>query len=317
MGRLFSVFLLAVVIFAGFYTLKTKNPNFDSPIPKVFGVAKKTETQINKWFPKDSAFDPVSKKLTVSARSALVVDYDTGKIIFQKNIEERLPVASTVKIMTALVALENKNLSDIFTVSEKGAKVGENSMGLTVGEKLSLKELLYGLILVSGNDAAFTIAEGVAGSEDKFVDLMNQKAKDLGLKDTKFVNSSGLDEDGKEQYSTVYDMTTIAHHLWENHPEFREISATVHQYIDSTPTHKSFDLYNDTNLLTTYPGVKGIKPGFTYESGLCLVTYAENQNKRILATVLGSNDRRGEMKELLDYGFDYFGIKISHPVLDL
>jgi len=317
MGRIFLALLLILAIFIGFLFLREKNISFVSPTPKVFGITR--EAVINKWFPKNSFLKKSNASLSqpsLSAKSAIVVDYDTGELVLQKNQEDQLPVASTVKIMTALVALENAKLTDIFTVSEKAAKVGEDSMGLELGEKLTLEELLYGLMLVSGNDAAITIAEGVTGSEDAFVKKMNEKTQSLGLKNTNFINASGLDEDGKTQYSTAYDMATIAHYIWENHPEFRKIASTVHEYIDVNSTHKAFDLYNDTNLLTTYPGVKGIKPGFTWEAGLCLVTYAENDNKKLLAVVLGSDDRRGEMKELLDYGFGYFGIKVSHPALD-
>ena len=246
-----------------------------------------------------------------------MVDPDSGEVIYQKDAKARLPVASVVKIMTALVALERGQLSDVYTVSEKASKVGENSMSLTAGEKLTLEELLYGLMLVSGNDAAVTIAEGVAQSEEKFVELMNEQAKRLGIGDTKFVNASGLDDDNKPQYSTAYDMAVITRFLWENYPVIRMITSTYHKYIEANSTHKAFDLYNDTNLLTTYPGVRGIKPGFTWEAGLCLVTYAENNGKRLLAVILGSDDRRGEMKELLDYGFGYYGIKVNHPALDL
>src|SRR3989344_1480667 len=324
MGRIFSVFLLILIIGGGFYFLRSKSPAVESPIPKVFGsttnrVVNKHSFSANKWFPKvnRSNFGSENLSLNLSAKSALVVNYDTGEIIFQKNISQRLPVASTVKIMTALATLENVKLTDTFAVSEKAEKVGENSMGLTQGEKLTLKELLYGLMLLSGNDAAVTIADGVSGSEDSFVRLMNEKSESLGLKNTKFINASGLDDGDKTQYSTAYDMSVIAHYVWENYPVFRQITSTEHEYIDANYNHKAFDLYNDTNLLTTYPGVRGIKPGFTPEAGLCLVTYAENDGKKLIAVILASDDRRGEMKELLDYGFDYYGIKVSHPALDL
>lgn len=145
---------------------------------------------------------------------------------------------------------------------------------------------------------------------------MNKKTVELGLSNTKFINASGLDVDGQEQYSSAQDLAIISRYLWENYPVFRQISSTVHKYIEATSTHKDFDLYNDTNLLTTYPGVKGIKPGFTWEAGLCLVTYAENNGKKLIGVVLGSSDRRGEMKNLLDLGFNSYGIQVSHPALD-
>lgn len=316
MGRIISVFLLVVLIVGGFYFLKSKNPDLVSPIPKVFGSTSKR--QVNKWFPKTTKanFDGANLGLNLSAKAALVVDYDSGEVILAKNIKQRLPVASTVKIMTALVALEKARLKDTFLVSENAAKVGENSMGLASGEKLTLEELLYGLMLVSGNDAAVTIAEGVAGNEAEFVKMMNEKAKSLGLKNSQFINATGLEEDGKNQYATAYDLAVIARYTWENYPIFRQITSTYHYYIEANANHGTFDLYNDTNLLTTYPGVKGIKPGFTWEAGLCLVTYAENGGKQLIGVILGSDNRRGEMKELLDYGFASFGIRVEHPDLD-
>lgn len=317
MGRIISVFLIGVFLVAvGFWLYSTGNISFASPVPRVFGASSDVEDFKSDWKPKESV-DKKDYGLNISARSGIVVDYDTGEVIFAKNIHNQQPVASTVKIMTAILSLKKSAMSNVFTVSAKAAKVGENSMILTAGEKLTLRELLYGIMLVSGNDAAVTIAENVSGSEEKFVASMNDAAKKLGADDTKFVNASGLDDDNKSQYSSAYDMAIFGHYLWDSFPEIRDIASTYHYYIDASATHKDFELYNDTNLLTTYPGVKGIKPGFTWEAGLCLVTYAENNGKRLIAVVLGSDDRRGEMKELLDYGFAHYGIKVAHPGLDL
>ena len=316
MFRLLAVLFL-VLSFGFFYYFSASEENsLVSPIGKVFGVSGQ-KVPVNTWFPKEPKDVNVPYNLSLGAKSALLVDFDSGEILFEKNASQKLPAASTIKIMTALVALENKKPSDSFTVSENAAKIGENSMGLTAGENLTLEELLYGLMLVSGNDAAVTIAEGIAGTEEAFVSLMNQKAVELGLSGTKFINASGLDQDGKQQYTTAYDMAIIARYVWEKYPVFGKITSTEHKYIDFEFGHKSYDLYNDTNLSTTYRGVKGIKPGFTWEAGLCLVTYAENEGKRLLGVILGSDDRRGEMKELLDFGFATYGIYVSHPALDL
>lgn len=304
-----------------FFVWPNRGLSVVSPLPKVFGSFTSDKSirnlPLNNWFPKESFELPKNYSLSLDSESAVSVDFDSGEILFSKNFKERLPIASVVKIMTALVALENADPSKTFTVSEKAAKVGENSMGLVAGEKITLRELLYGLILVSGNDAAVTIAEGLSGSEEKFVSRMNEEAVRLGLADTHFVNASGLDVDGDNDYSTAYDVAIVAHYLWQNYPDFRQISSTYHEYIDSTSDHAAYDLYNDTNLLTTYPGVLGIKPGFTWDAGLCLVTYAENGGKKVLAVILGSDDRRGEMKELLDYSFGSLGVYVSHPALDL
>lgn len=311
------IFLILLLVFAGlavFWLQQDRGLSLTSPIPKVFGTFNKNK--INSWFPKE-ALGINSDDLLLSARGAIAIDYDSAEILIAREPQARLPIASTAKIMTALVALENADPSTVFTVSEAASRVGENSMGLTAGEKLPLLELLYGLMLVSGNDAAVAIAEGIAGSQSSFVSMMNDEARELGLKNTHFVNATGLDEDAGGSYSTAYDMAVIAHYTWEKYTIFRQITSTVHHYIEATGTRRDFDLYNDTNLLTTYPGVRGIKPGFTWEAGLCLVTYAENEGKKILAVILGSDDRRGEMKEILDYSFGKLGITVSHPALDL
>lgn len=311
-----KLILVAIFIFFGVVVIVFSNDD-----ARVWGNNSQTTEETPKVLPKNEWFPIMTGKesdqLQLGAKSALVVDYDSGQVLFNKNAGQKLPAGSTIKIMTALLTLESADLERKFSVSAKAAMVGENAMGLTEGENVKVRDLLYGTMLVSGNDAAVTLAENIAGSEDAFVVLMNKRARELGLGNTKFVNASGLDVDGQSQYTTSLDLASLAYYVWEHHPIFREISSTDHVFIEANSDHKVFDLYNDTNLLTTYPGVKGIKPGFTWEAGLCLVTYAENDGKRLLAVILGSENRRGEMVELLDYGFSNFGITISHPGLDL
>ena len=318
MGRVISVFLLVAIIAGGAYFYYKRDVFPQTSTPKIYGVSS-DKAYINNWFPKANPNwqNRNSEDIYISAKSAMIADYDSGEILFAKNGAQQLPAASTIKIMTALVALENAKLSDKFIVSEYAVSIGENSMLLSAGEELTLEELLYGAMLVSGNDAAITIAEGIAGTERAFVEMMNEKAKEIGLSDTKYVNSTGLDEDGSKQYTTVYDMVTITRYAWENYPKFRDITSTYEKYITATNNHKEYLLYNDTNLLTSYPGVKGVKPGFTWDAGWCLVTYAESGGKKLLGVILGSEDRRGEMVLLLDYAFGRFGITVEHPGLDL
>jgi D-alanyl-D-alanine carboxypeptidase (penicillin-binding protein 5/6) len=315
MGRFLSVFLLVSILAIGTHLVRSQKVSLTSPIPKVFG--SNIQSLKSDWLPRGNLTKVNNRDLTISASSAILVNFDTGEIVYQKDAKKEQPVASIAKVMTALVALEAKSPDVVFTVSAKAAGVGEDSMGLTEGEQVSLNELLYGLMLPSGNDAAVTIAEGTSGTEDAFVTQMNSEARDLGMKDTKFINASGLDEDGREQYSTAYDLVVLTHYAWSNFPLFRQVASTEHITIDANADHKVLDLYNQTNLLTTYPGVQGIKPGFTWNAGWCLLTYAENNNVRLVGVILGSGDRRGEMKELLDYGFGKFGIRVSHPALDL
>jgi len=317
MFKIVTPFVLGLVflfIFARAYYPKQGeiiSPLSGSKSPTVLGSeAKPFFYSNNIWLPDDKEILPSRyQKPEISAKAALVVDLSTDKILYAKNDHERLSVASTLKIMTATVALERKNPNDIFTVSEKAAKTGEDFMGISAGEKYTLEELLYGLLLPSGNDAAVAIAENIAGTESEFVRLMNDKAKLLGAKDTNFVNATGLQGDS-EHYSTAYDMAIIARYAWVNFPLFRQIVGTFSYEIPYSKDHKYLYFENQTNLLRTYPGVKGIKPGFTPEAGLCLVTLAENGGHQILGVILGSNDRRGEMQMLLDYSFSTLGVKI-------
>ena len=216
-------------------------------------------------------------------------------------------MASLTKIMTAIVAIENRKEDDRYIVKESDL-VGENSMGLSSGEVLTLEELLYGLILPSGNDAAEVLASSYPGGRNAFISAMNDKASSLGLTNTSFTNPTGLEGDGK-QYSTAYDLLVITRFGLKNFPLFREVVSTVEKEILGNSYHKYFYLYNETNLLTSYPGVRGVKTGYTPEAGLCLVTYLDYEGHEILGVLLGSQNRRQEMKDLLDSSLKLQGVE--------
>ncbi|KKS02412.1 MAG: Peptidase S11 D-alanyl-D-alanine carboxypeptidase 1 [candidate division WWE3 bacterium GW2011_GWF2_41_45] len=245
--------------------------------------------------------------------AGIVVDADTGEILYGKEINKRMPLASLVKIMTAVVTLEHKSLSDYATVTAEADAIGENEMGVSEGEAYTTEELMYGLLLNSGNDAAYTLAENVAGSSEEFVIWMNGKAKELGLKNTEFFDPSGLDD---RSYTTAADLVVLTEYAMR-HKEFREIVATVEKELPYSELHKYLYLVNQTNLLTTYPGVIGVKTGYTEEAGLCLSTYAENSGKRLAGVVLNSIDRKGDMIIMLDHAFSQYGITVEHHLLDI
>lgn len=216
-------------------------------------------------------------------------------------------MASLTKIMTAIIALENKKEDDTYIVNNEDL-VGEDSMGLTAGEQLSQKELLYGLLLTSGNDAAEVLAANYQdGGRRGFIKAMNDKARALGLTDTIFSNPSGLQGDG-EQHTTAYDLLVITKYALTNFPLFSKIVSTPEFDLPETSTHKAYTLISETNLLTTYPGVRGVKTGYTPEAGLCLVTYLDYGGHKIIGIILNSENRRGEMKDLLDQALRNLGI---------
>lgn len=243
----------------------------------------------------------------IQAKAAISYDLTTNTLLFDKNINEKLAIASLTKLMTAIVALENGRESDTVSITGKAAKIGEDSMGLTAGENLTIKELLYGLFLNSGNDAAEALSQASAFGRDNFIHQMNKKAEDLGLSSTHFTNPTGLQGDGN-QYSTAHDLLVITRYALEK-PAIADVAQTYYHEIPYTSEHKDYELYNETNLLTTYPGVKGMKTGFTDEAGLCLITYLEYGGHRIIAIVLNSPSRRDEMIQLLDYSLKSLGVK--------
>lgn len=288
---------------------KSEDQNVISPLPGFLSITQNTEVStINLWLPiLQNFFGSKNVAPNITAPSALLFDTNSEKVLFKKNPTKKLPMASLTKIMTAIVALENKKTDDKYLVHGSDL-VGEDSMGLEAGEILSREDLLYGLMLHSGNDAAETLASNFKGGRIAFIKAMNDKAKSLGLKNTNFTNPTGLEGDG-EQYTTAYDLVVITRYALVNFPTFDKIAQTFDYTISQTLTHKEYDLENETNLLTSYPGVKGVKTGFTPEAGLCLVTYLDYSGHQIIGVVLGSGDRRGEMIELLDYSLKTLGIK--------
>jgi D-alanyl-D-alanine carboxypeptidase (penicillin-binding protein 5/6) len=311
----FVVFLCFIILlgFLGFVsysvytkTLDNKGP-IVSPVPDFLtAFINRQVSSLNLWLPSLKNKISVSfQSPEISAQSALVYDTTTKKVLYSKNPKEKLPMASLTKIMTAVIALENKRRDDAYVVTQNDL-VGEDSMGLSAGETLTLSDLLYGLILNSGNDAAEVLAQNFPG-RDFFIKAMNDKVKSLGLSDTNFTNPTGLEGDGK-QYITAYDLLVITDYALSNFPLFDQVVSTFDYDIPYTSQHKAFYLENQTNLLTSYPGVKGVKTGYTPEAGLCLVTYLDYSGHKIIGVVLGSGDRRGEMIELLDYSLKSEGI---------
>jgi D-alanyl-D-alanine carboxypeptidase (penicillin-binding protein 5/6) len=316
----FSVFLVFVVflafisfVTASIYSKVSNNKtSIVSPVPDFLTIFLNREvSSLNLWTP--SLGNKVLTKLqapNISAGSVLIYDTTSKQVLYSKDPKQRLPMASLTKIMTAVIALENKKKDDRYRVLQEDL-VGEDSMGLTAGETLTLSDLLYGIMLNSGNDAAETLATNFPKGRNAFIKAMNDKIKTLGLSDTNFTNPSGLEGDGK-QYTTAYDLLVITQYALTNFPLFDQVVSTFDYNIPYSSLHKAFYLENQTNLLTSYPGVKGVKTGYTPEAGLCLVTYLDYDGHKIIGVILGSDDRRGEMIELLDYSLETLGITPPH-----
>ena len=236
----------------------------------------------------------------VSAASAILIKADTGDILMEKNAYARMPMASTTKIMTALLVAERGNLEDTLVTTREMVTVEGSSMGLQAGDTVSYHDLLYGMLLASGNDAANTAAIAIGGSLTGFADLMNQKAAELGLTSTHFVTPSGLDD--TDHYTTAYDLARLAAYAMEN-PDFAAAaSSKTATLCYGNPPYKR-TLSNHNKLLNRYEGCLGVKTGFTKKSGRCLVSCAERDGARLIAVTLSAPDDWNDHTALLDYGF--------------
>lgn len=238
------------------------------------------------------------KALDLSAECAYLMTADSGICLYEKNSEQRHGMASTTKIMTAITVIENCNPEEEACVSANAAMQEGSSVYLRTGDRVSANDLLYGMLLNSGNDAACAAAELAGGSIERFAEMMNRKAKEIGAVDTSFKNPSGLDEEG--HYSTAKDMALIAAYAMKNE-KFKEIVSSKQSQI--TTGGAVCYLKNHNKLLWNYDGCIGVKTGFTKKTGRCLVSCAEKDGVRLIAVTLGAPDDWNDHKKLLDYGF--------------
>ena len=236
----------------------------------------------------------------VNARGAVLIEAESGDVIFGQNQNTRLPMASTTKIMTALVALEALPLDTPVTVTAESVGVEGSSIYLCEGETLTLEQLLYALLLESANDAATAIAVAVSGSVEKFAERMNEKAAALGLTDTHFVNPHGLD--AEDHYTTAYELAMVARAALQNET-FREICSTERKTIPLHGAEGVRLLLNHNKLLDSYDGCIGVKTGFTKKTGRCLVSAAERDGVTLIAVTLNAPDDWRDHTTMLDYGF--------------
>lgn len=239
---------------------------------------------------------PMTAEPEISAKSAIVIENSTGIVLYSKNCDEILPMASTTKLMTALIAVESEKLDTEMTVSEKASAVEGSQMGLLPGQKLTLKDLLYMLLLKSANDAAEVIAENIAGTTDAFVDLMNQRAADLGCSNTHFANVHGLPNN--EHYTTASDLSVIASTALKNNI-VRQIVGTKTKKLD----YFGIVIKNSNKLFDLYQYTCGMKTGYTKSAGRCLVSAATKDDITLIAVTLNAPDDWNDHIKILDYGF--------------
>lgn len=246
----------------------------------------------------------------VAAKAAVLIDADTGEVLFQQNAHEELPLASVTKVMTMLLVMDSVDsgkitLDDKVTVSQRAASMGGSQMYMEAGESHTVSELLKGVAMASANDGCVALAEYVAGSEEIFVEKMNEKAEELGMRDSHFVNTNGLPV--AEHYSSAYDISIMSKELYK----YEEIKKWFTTWQDNITVglpgkEKEFGLTNTNKLIKQYSGCDGIKTGFTGDAGYCLSASASRGDTRLIAVALGcetSDIRNREISKILDYGF--------------
>ncbi|MEH7741548.1 D-alanyl-D-alanine carboxypeptidase DacF [Bacillus subtilis] len=256
-----------------------------------------------------------TSELAHEAKSAVLIERDTGKVLYNKNSNERLAPASMTKIMTMLLIMEALDkgkikMSDKVRTSEHAASMGGSQIFLEPGEEMTVKEMLKGIAIASGNDASVAMAEFISGSEEEFVQKMNKKAKELGLKNTSFKNPTGLTEEG--HYSSAYDMAIMAKELLK-YESITKFTGTYEDYLREN-TDKKFWLVNTNRLIKFYPGVDGVKTGYTGEAKYCLTASAKKGNMRAIAVVFGAStpkERNAQVTKMLDFAFSQYE---THPL---
>ena len=241
-----------------------------------------------------------SHGIAVTARSAILVDARTGEVLWAKDPHVRHPIASTTKIMTAVVAMEHLRPHDVVVVDRSVRRVAPITEGLRPGERIQAWKLFYGTLLFSGNDSALALAIGAGGTRSRFVAMMNAKARELGLRDTHFRSPSGLLD--RDNYSTAWDLAALARYAMWN-PRFRAVVRTRVKHVPwPAPTYEKIYV-NKNHLIGAYPGANGVKTGWTTMAKHCLVASASRGGVSLIAVAIGADDSYGDVKKLLDYGF--------------
>lgn len=300
--KFLCLFLIILIIFTSFPVYGDDSNQEEDNID--------ISSEIENVLTQEASSNAVNNVLDLNSRSCVVIDRLSKNILYGKNEKNQVKMASTTKIMTAIVVLENCSLDKTVEVSKKAAGTGGSRLGLKTGDKITIHDLLYGLMLRSGNDAAVCLAESVAGSVTDFANLMNAKAQELGLTNTHLESPHGLDSD--EHYTTAYELALLSDYALKN-PTFLNIVGTKNYTVSINGYPKA--LSNTNELLGNLNGVYGIKTGFTNGANRCLVTACKRGNMDIICVVLGADTKNFRTKDsikLIEYTFktyEYFNIK--------
>ncbi len=301
LSNYFFGILLIVISILPSSSFKTNIDNFAKrKIAKTIDQSN-IRDDINVLIPQVPEKNILYEKITVGAKSAVFIDRDSGEILFEKNMNSRLPMASTTKLMTALIVYENLKMDEIITVPKLTTRPLDSVMGIKEGQKFTTLDLLHGLLIESGSDAANTLVTTVSNNENSFAALMNEKASLFGLTNTQFTNSIGYDSSG--HYTTAYDLAKLSKIFLENKLLSNIVSKS--SYIATSESGEKFYL-NNTNQLLNGSTYKGLKTGTTFSAGECLISYYEKDNQKIIGVVLNSPSRFYESDKIIKWAKNNF-----------
>lgn len=293
----FSKIFVILILLTSIITVNVSYANIDDDeVIDINSIKQETVETANK----------VTEELKLNARIGLIFDRNSKTILYEKNGLKQVPMASTTKIMTAIVVLEKGNLSDVVTIDKKAAGTGGSRLGLKVNDKITVHDLLYGLLLESGNDAAVALAIHIGGSVEGFAQLMNAKAQEMGLQNSNFVTPHGLDKEG--HYTTAYELACMADYAIEI-PKFKEIVCSKSYTV--TINSQSKIISNTNELLGNLNGVYGVKTGFTNGAGRCLVTACKRGELDVITVVLGADTKKirtSDSIKLIEYAYKNYKV---------
>lgn len=301
---IFFIFFLVIAFTPQMKNVKGKS----TPKPKKTGVVdntKMSEKEKGEYHLVNPFTENDLMPFSVQSDTAIAFDSGSGEILYSKFINTKAMTASISKIMTALIALENIDAEEYLPVSKEAADMIPNKIVMNEGELIKVDDLLYGLMMISANDAAEVLAEGVFNDRDKFIDEMNKKAEWLGLKNTSFVTPSGLDD--PNHLSTPYDLGVITRYALKEHPNILEYMGKLEHSVFPTETNESHWWQHISSAIRTYPGMDGVKTGYTWDAGNTFLGTALRGDKRVVVIIFNSQDASGDVTSLFDYSFKVLG----------
>ncbi len=298
--------IAVVALVALISTLSTLLPKAGSAKPvsdfSTAVIQKKIAENKEKYLPKNNWLAANPQELPVSTKSSVILDYNTGELLFAQNEHAKLPPASITKVLTATVVLENMKTDKLCTISQEAADTEPYKIVMRAGEQISVEDLLYGMMMLSANDASVALAECYDGGKQAFIDKMNERVKLLGLENSHFVTPNGLDD--PDHYSSAFDMATITAYAIRTQPTFLEYMGRKEDYsVAATDHNDPHYFYSLSTLLKTYEGMDGAKTGFTYEAGNTYIGTAEREGRRVIVVYFGANSSTYDATLLLDQGF--------------